>query len=163
MPREFPLSLTPSPAFILRVRVDVFWQESEIPGSSLLLASYPGSSLKVPGYEACLLTHTGINIKPLKSESSSVSYVCEWQARTLNLPFALPSSLRDVASGHGLVVYTDQPGVQLYTGNFLDGSYVGKDGVPIGKHAGVCLETQAWPNAINNPVRNTDCYHGNSW
>ena len=75
--------------------------------------------------------------------------------------FALPSSLRDVTSGHGLVVYTDQPGVQLYTGNFLDGSYVGKDGVPIEKHAGVCLETQAWPNAINNPVRNTDCYHGN--
>ena len=130
------------------------------------LAYYPGSSLKVPGYEACLLPHTGINIKPLKSESSSVSYVCEWQARTLNLTCLLPCplySLRDVASGHGLVVYTDQPGVQLYTGNFLDGSYVGKDGVPIGKHAGVCLETQAWPNAINNPVRNTDCYHGNSW
>lgn len=54
------------------------------------------------------------------------------------------------------MVYTDQPGVQLYTGNFLDGSYVGKDGVPIEKHAGVCLETQAWPNAINNPVRNTE-------
>ena len=63
-----------------------------------------------------------------------------------------PPSLRDVASGHGVDVYTDQPGVQLYTGNFLDGSYVGKDGVPIQKHAGVCLETQAWPNAINNPV-----------
>ena len=54
------------------------------------------------------------------------------------------------------MVYTDQPGVQLYTGNFLDGSYVGKDGVPIKKHAGVCLETQAWPNAINNPVGNTE-------
>lgn len=53
-------------------------------------------------------------------------------------------------------MYTDQPGVQLYTGNFLDGSYVGKDGVPIEKHAGVCLETQAWPNAINNPVRNIE-------
>ena len=125
----------------------------KIPGSSLLLASYPGSSREVPGYEASLLPHTGITIKPLKSESSSASYVSgKVEARTLNLTFALPSSLRDVASGHGLVVYTDQPGVQLYTGNFLDGSYVGKDGVPIEKHAGVCLETQAWPNAINNPV-----------
>lgn len=80
----------------------------------------------------------------------------EIEARALTLTPALPSSLRDVASGHGLVVYTDQPGVQLYTGNFLDGSYVGKDGVPIEKHAGVCLETQAWPNAINNPVRNIE-------
>ena len=61
-------------------------------------------------------------------------------------------SLRDVASGNGVEVYTDQPGVQLYTGNFLDGSYIGKNGVPIQKHSGVCLETQAWPNAINNPV-----------
>lgn len=52
-----------------------------------------------------------------------------------------------------LKLYTNQVGIQLYTGNFLDGSYLGKDGLPIAKHAGVCLEAQAWPNAINNPVR----------
>lgn len=50
-------------------------------------------------------------------------------------------------------VYSDQPGVQLYSGNFLDGSQSGpgKDGQPLIKHGGVCLETQAWPNAINMP------------
>lgn len=52
-----------------------------------------------------------------------------------------------------LKVYSDQSGVQLYTGNFLDGeqSGPGKDGLPLIKHGGVCLETQAWPNAINIP------------
>lgn len=48
-------------------------------------------------------------------------------------------------------LYSDQPGVQLYTGNFLDGnqSGPGKDGCQLIKHGGLCLETQAWPNAIN--------------
>ena len=64
----------------------------------------------------------------------------------------LVPSLSDPSTSHELRVYTDQSGVQLYTGNFLDGSLMGKDGKPIEKHAGVCLETQAWPNAINNPV-----------
>ena len=60
-------------------------------------------------------------------------------------------SLCDPSSQRELRVYTDQPGVQLYSGNFLDGTYIGKDGQPIIKHGGVCLETQSWPNAINNP------------
>ena len=52
-----------------------------------------------------------------------------------------------------MTVYSDQPGVQLYSGNFLDGSECGpgKDGQPLVKHGGVCLETQAWPNAVNIP------------
>ncbi len=49
-----------------------------------------------------------------------------------------------------LQVSTNQPGVQLYTGNFLDGSLSGK-GRRFTRHAAVCLETQAFPNAINVP------------
>ena len=49
-------------------------------------------------------------------------------------------------------VYSDQPGMQLYTGYYLDETYLGKDGTHILKSGGVCLETQAWPNAINNPA-----------
>ena len=41
--------------------------------------------------------------------------------------------------------------MQLYTGHYLDTAYTGKDGKPILQDGGVCLETQAWPNAINNP------------
>lgn len=46
-------------------------------------------------------------------------------------------------------MYSDQPGVQFYTAQYLDGSYTGKDGNPIIAYGGVCLETQAYPNAIN--------------
>lgn len=54
-------------------------------------------------------------------------------------------------SGRKLEVYTDLPGVQFYTGNFLDGSNIGKGGLPLVKHAGFCLETQYYPDTPNHP------------
>lgn len=55
------------------------------------------------------------------------------------------------ASGRVLALDADAPGVQFYSGNFLDGSIVGKGGQRYAKHAGLCLETQAFPNAVNVP------------
>lgn len=55
------------------------------------------------------------------------------------------------ASGRVMEVHTTQPGVQLYTGNFLDGSNVGKGGAVYEKHAAFCLETQHFPDSINQP------------
>ena len=52
-------------------------------------------------------------------------------------------------SGRVLEVHTTAPGVQFYTGNFLDGTIRGKDGAIYHKHAGFCLETQHFPDAIN--------------
>lgn len=49
-----------------------------------------------------------------------------------------------------MTLSSDQPGVQFYTGNFLDGSVKGK-GASYGQHSGLCLETQKFPNAINVP------------
>lgn len=54
------------------------------------------------------------------------------------------------ASGIGMEVFTDLPGVQLYTGNFLCGT-VGKKELPMYKHAGFCLETQFYPDTPNRP------------
>ena len=48
-------------------------------------------------------------------------------------------------------VYTDQIGVQFYTGNFLEGSKTGKKGQPFFKHQAFCLETQAYPDSVNHP------------
>jgi aldose 1-epimerase len=48
-------------------------------------------------------------------------------------------------------VDTDQPGVQFYSGNFLDGSARGSGGVAYARHAGLCLETQHFPDAPNRP------------
>ncbi|PNJ25184.1 GALM isoform 3 [Pongo abelii] len=55
------------------------------------------------------------------------------------------------ASGRVLEVYTTQPGVQFYMGNFLDGTLKGKNGAVYPKHSGFCLETQNWPDAVNQP------------
>ena len=57
--------------------------------------------------------------------------------------------LQDPASGRSMSVSTDCPGIQLYTGNFLDDQ--GKDGVYYGKRSGVALETQFYPDSVNHP------------
>lgn len=54
-------------------------------------------------------------------------------------------------SGLTLTCYTTLPGIQFYTGNFLQGGFVGKDGVEFPRRAGFCLETQYFPNAFANP------------
>lgn len=54
-------------------------------------------------------------------------------------------------SGRTMDVYTDQPGVQFYTGNFLKGNLIGKGGAAYGQHSGFCLETQHFPDSPNEP------------
>jgi aldose 1-epimerase len=48
-----------------------------------------------------------------------------------------------------LEVLTTEPGIQLYTGNFLDGTAVGKSGKPYGRRSGFCLESQRFPDSPN--------------
>jgi len=55
-------------------------------------------------------------------------------------------------TGIQMEVYTDQPGLQFYTGNFLSGNDTGKSGKPYLKHGAFCLETQAFPDAPNHPA-----------
>lgn len=57
--------------------------------------------------------------------------------------------LTDPKSGRKMEVYTDQPGVHIYTGNHFDGSQKGKKGVGIVKYGGIALETQIFPNSPN--------------
>lgn len=58
--------------------------------------------------------------------------------------------LRDRKSGRTLEILSDQPGIQVYTANYLDGSLKGKGGGAYGKHAAVCLETQKYPDSIHH-------------
>jgi aldose 1-epimerase len=53
------------------------------------------------------------------------------------------------ATGRAVEVWTDQPGMQLYTGNFIADGTKGRDGVTYGKYSGVCFETQNFPDAVN--------------
>lgn len=59
--------------------------------------------------------------------------------------------LTSPASGITLSVYTTEPGIQFYAGNFLDGSTIGKKGIKYARNTGVCLETQHYPDSPNKP------------
>ena len=68
-------------------------------------------------------------------------------------------------SGITLFVYTDEPGIQVYSGNFLDGTVKGKKGVVYEQRHGICLETQHYPDSPNKPewpsvvLRPGETYH----
>ncbi len=63
----------------------------------------------------------------------------------------LAAKVYDPKSGRTLTVTTTQPGVQFYSGNFLDGTQHGKDGVTYDKYSALCLETQHFPDSPNHP------------
>ena len=64
----------------------------------------------------------------------------------------LAARLEDPASGRMLEVWSDQPGVQVYTGNFLDGTLVGKNGHLYRMGDGIALEPQLFPDTPNQPA-----------
>ena len=64
---------------------------------------------------------------------------------------ALAARVEEPVSGRVMEVWTDQPAIQLYTGNFLDGSVVGKGGKAYQIHYAFCLETQHFPDSPNHP------------
>jgi aldose 1-epimerase len=63
----------------------------------------------------------------------------------------LAARVYEATSGRVMEVYTLEPGVQFYTGNFLDGSIRGKDGQVYNQRYGFCLETQHFPDSPNHP------------
>ena len=63
----------------------------------------------------------------------------------------LAARVVDPKSGRVLEVLTTEPGIQFYSGNFLDGSVTGKSGKPYVKRGALCLETQHFPDSPNKP------------
>jgi len=63
--------------------------------------------------------------------------------------YDLAATVIEESSGRMLQVITTEPGVQFYTGNFLDGTITGKNGQVYEKNAGFCLETQHYPDSPN--------------
>lgn len=68
-----------------------------------------------------------------------------------NGKLAVAAEVFDSSSGRVLKVLTDQPGIQFYTGNFLDGSIKGKEGKSYERRSALCLETQHFPDSPNHP------------
>ncbi len=69
---------------------------------------------------------------------------------TANRGLALAARVYEPKTGRVMEMYTTEPAVQFYTGNFLDGSVKGKGGVAYKKHQGFCLEAQHYPDAVNH-------------
>jgi aldose 1-epimerase len=63
----------------------------------------------------------------------------------------LAASVYEPTTGRVLEVRTSEPGIQFYSGNFLDGRLVGKSGQPYVNRGGFCLETQHFPDSPNHP------------
>jgi aldose 1-epimerase len=67
-------------------------------------------------------------------------------------PLSLAAELYEPASGRVMEVWTTEPGLQFYSGNFLDGKVHGKEDKTYGYRSGLCLETQHFPDSPNHPA-----------
>jgi aldose 1-epimerase len=65
---------------------------------------------------------------------------------------SLAANVRDPVSGRSMDVLTQEPGLQLYTSNKLDGTIIGKRGAPLPRYGALCLETQHFPDSVNRPA-----------
>ncbi|AOS43550.1 Aldose 1-epimerase precursor [Lacunisphaera limnophila] len=79
-------------------------------------------------------------------------YDHNWVLDSQSGQLALAATASEPTSGRTMQVWTQEPGVQFYGGNFLDGSAVGKSGQPYGRRSGFCLETQHYPDSPNQPA-----------
>ena len=79
-------------------------------------------------------------------------YDHNWILNGKNGEMKLAAKVYDPRSGRVLTVTTTEPGVQFYSGNFLDGSFKSPSGAPYAKYAGLCLETQHFPDSPNQPA-----------
>jgi aldose 1-epimerase len=78
-------------------------------------------------------------------------YDINYKLRNQKGEFIKMAEVYEPTSGRVLEAYTTEPGVQFYTGNFLDGRLTGHDGIKYEKHFGFCLESQHFPDSPNKP------------
>lgn len=78
-------------------------------------------------------------------------YDHNWVLNKSDAPLTLAARVEEPRTGRVLEVYTTEPGLQFYSGNFLDGSITGKANRVYGRRAGFCLEAQHFPDSPNKP------------
>jgi aldose 1-epimerase len=91
----------------------------------------------------------GSRIKELTNDPSGYDHNYVLDSRGKSLALALRVS--EAKTGRVMEVYTTEPGIQFYTGNFLDGTIKGKGGVVYKKHYGFCVEADHFPDSANQP------------
>lgn len=97
-------------------------------------------------------TAIGARIGLLKANNPQGGYDHNFVLRGKGGELCLAARVREPRGGRVLEVWTTEPGLQFYTGNFLDGTLVGKGGAVYGQHAGFCMEAQHFPDSPNRPA-----------
>jgi aldose 1-epimerase len=90
----------------------------------------------------------GARFKELKD--TPVGYDLNYVLNAAGKLSVLAARARDPKSGRALEMYTTEPGVQLYTSNFMDGKQKGKGGATYPQYAAFCLEAQHYPDAVHH-------------
>ncbi len=126
--------------------------------------------------EIASVKETPFDFTQAKAISEDIEIQCEqlkngngydhnWVLDTNGDDTKVAATLTSPLTGITLTVYTDEPGIQIYSGNFLDGTVRGKGGEIYNQRTGVCLETQHYPDSPNKPewpsvvLRPGETYH----
>ena len=88
---------------------------------------------------------------PFEQLQTAKGFDHNWVLNDFDQTVHRAATVNDLKSGRFMEVLTDQPGLQFYTGNFLDGSHKGKEGIAYQCRSGLCLETQHFPDSPNRP------------
>lgn len=124
----------------------------------MIAADYitPVDSLLIPTGELAAVVNTPFDFNSSKRIGKELNRVQGGYDHNFVLnkkpnQLSLAAVLYDQSSGRKLELLTTEPGLQFYSGNFLDGKLTGKGGVVYNKHAGLCLESQHFPDSPNQP------------
>jgi aldose 1-epimerase len=120
--------------------------DSMTPVDATLIPTGEIKSVKGTPFDFTTPTKIGARINAVEG-----GYDHNWVLNNRNGQMAKVATLTDSISGRKLEVFTVEPGLQFYTGNFLDGKFINRDGKPIKIHTALCLETQHFPDSPNKP------------
>ena len=133
--------------------------DGDILGHELMLVAdnyTPVDETLIPTGEIKSVKGTAMDFTTVKTIGSRIDQVASGYDHNYVLnnkdgKLALAGQLYEPVSGRALDIYTTEPGIQFYSGNFLDGSITGKGGRVYKKYSGLCLETQHFPDSPNKP------------
>ncbi len=115
------------------------------------------NDLLIPTGEIKLVANTPMDFTASKKIGKDIQYVTggydhNWILNKDKDELALAANLYDETSGRNMEVWTTEPGIQFYSGNFLNGTLTNtKSGLKYIKHGALCLETQHYPDSPNEP------------